>query len=309
MVSAVPDPRASNARHRLTDVMAVALLAVLSGADDYPGIVEFGLDRAELLRGLLALPHGVPSVSTFRRVFAAVDPAAMGEVLGRWSPGLVQACRGKQIAVDGKALRRSVEHAWARDGHAPPGHGLVRRGRRVPGPVGRGREVERDRGRAQRSGPARPGGAIVTVDAPNTQRAIAARIVEAGGDYVMALKDNHPPLFDRVVRNVDDLILERFRRVGHTATDDADAGHGRPDRRRVYTTDPIEWLTGEQRASFAGAACRRRAAAGFFKPDWRSSVTAAFRRADRATGAAPVRARQASSPIVTSRTWNDGSTD
>ena len=95
-------------------------------------------------------------------------------------------------------------------------------------------------------------GAVVTVDALNTQRAIAAQIVEAGGDYVMALKDNHPTIFDRVVRNVDDLILERFEGVDHTATDDTDAGHGRVDRRRVWATAEIGWLTDEQRAEWAG---------------------------------------------------------
>jgi len=62
------------------------------------------------------LPHGIPSVSTFRRVFAAVDPAAMGEVLVRWSAELVKTCQGKQIAIDGKALRRSFEHAWEKMG-------------------------------------------------------------------------------------------------------------------------------------------------------------------------------------------------
>jgi hypothetical protein len=84
MFSEVIDPRARNARHRLGDILAIALLAMLAGADDYPGIVEFAADRLDLLSGLLSLPHGIPSVSTFRRVFAAIDPAAMGQVLGRW---------------------------------------------------------------------------------------------------------------------------------------------------------------------------------------------------------------------------------
>ena len=65
------------------------------------------------------------------------------------------------------------------------------------------------------------------------------------------LKDNHPLLFERVVRDVDDLILEEFRGVSHTATDDTDAGHGRVDRRRVWATDQIEWLTDGRRAEWA----------------------------------------------------------
>ena len=252
MFSAVPDPRAGNARHRLTDVLAIALLAVLSGADDYPGIVEFGLDRAELLGGLLALPHGVPSVSTFRRVFAAVDPAAMGEVLGRWSQALVRTCAGKQIAVDGKALRRSFEHAWAKMGMLHLVTAWC-----VEDSLCLGQSAVDEKSNEILAVPKVLGlldltGAVVTVDALNTQRAIAAQVVDAGGDYVMALKDNHPTLFDRVVRNVDDLILERFAGVAHTAADDTDAGHGRVDRRQVYATAEIDWLTAEQRAEWAG---------------------------------------------------------
>jgi hypothetical protein len=110
MFSTIDDPRASNARHRLVDIFAIALLAMLAGADDYPGIVEFALDRLELLSGLLALPHGIPSVSTFRRVFAAVDPAAMGEVLGRWSAELVKTCQGRSQAAGHAGRDRGGDH-------------------------------------------------------------------------------------------------------------------------------------------------------------------------------------------------------
>ena len=108
MFAPVIDPRAANARHRLVDILAIALLATLSGEDDYPGIVEYGHDRLAFLKQFMELPHGIPSISTFRRVFARLDPAGLGQVLQRWAEELVKSCRGKQIAIDGKALRRSV---------------------------------------------------------------------------------------------------------------------------------------------------------------------------------------------------------
>lgn len=251
MFSAVPDPRAANARHRLGDVLAIALLAVLAGADDYPGIVEFGRDRAAVLRGLLALPHGVPSVSTFRRVFAAVDPAGMGDVLGRWSAELVRTCAGKQIAVDGKTLRRSFEHAWRKMGLHLVTAWCVEDG------VCLGQQAVDEKSNEIVAVPRVLGlldlaGAVVTVDALNTQRAVAEQVVAAGGDYVMALKDNHPTLFARVARNVDDLVRDRFAGVPHTATDDTEAGHGRVERRQVWATDQLDWLTDGQRADWAG---------------------------------------------------------
>ena len=251
MFSTITDPRAANARHRLVDILTIALLAMLGGADDYPGIVEFGRDRIALLSGCLALPHGIPSVSTFRRVFAAIDPQAMGQVLGRWSAELVKTCQGKQIAIDGKALRRSFERAWKKMGLQMVTaycveDSLVLCQSAVEEKSNEITAVPKLLDMLDLNG------AVITVDALNTQKAIAKQIVDGGGDYVMALKDNHPNLFDRVVRNIADLILEKFAGVEHTVDDTTEGGHGRIDRRRVWATDQLDWLTAEQRAEWTG---------------------------------------------------------
>jgi hypothetical protein len=142
------DPRAANARHYLTDVLVIAILAVMCGLDDYPGIVEYGRDEHDWLKTFLSLPHGIPSVSTFRRVFAALKPAVLLKVLQRWSGQLSGVLAGKQIAIDGKTLRRSFEHAsWRRSLHVgqerpAPGDGLVRGGKPGPGPAGGGRKEQ-----------------------------------------------------------------------------------------------------------------------------------------------------------------------
>ena len=116
-IEAADDPRAANARHFLTDILVIAILAVMSGCDDYPGIVEFGRDQLDWLRTFLRLPRGIPSVSTFRRVFAALKPSVLAEVMRRWSVELAgPSLKDKQIAIDGKTLRRSFDHAWDKSG-------------------------------------------------------------------------------------------------------------------------------------------------------------------------------------------------
>ena len=93
-------------------------------------------------------------------------------------------------------------------------------------------------------------GAVVTVDAMGTQTDIAEQIVKAGlrraqssrGDYVMAVKDNHPTLAEAIKRNMDDLILEKFQGVEHAYHESTDAGHGRIDSRQVWATSNIDWL-------------------------------------------------------------------
>jgi hypothetical protein len=97
MFADLEDPRACNTRYRLVDVLAIALLATLAGADEYPGIVELGRDQFDFLKQFMVLPHGIPSLSTFRRVFARLDPEGLAKALRRWAGERIQTCRDKQI--------------------------------------------------------------------------------------------------------------------------------------------------------------------------------------------------------------------
>jgi len=84
--------------------------------------------------------------------------------------------------------------------------------------------------------------APVTMDAMGTQTQIAGQIIKAGGDYVMAVKGNHPTLADSVRTHLDEMILEKFQGVEHVYHETTDAGHGRIDTRRVWATGETKWL-------------------------------------------------------------------
>jgi predicted transposase YbfD/YdcC len=244
-IEKLDDPRAPNARHFLTDILVIALLAVMGGLDDYPGIVEYGRDELEWLKTFLPLPHGIPSVSTFRRVFAALKPAVLLGVMRRWGGELSGVLKGKQIAIDGKTLRRSFEHAWDKTGS---GLHLVTAWC-----------VEENLVLAQQAVDQKSNeitavpellkmldlkGAVVTGDAMNTQKDIAGQIVKGGGDYLLAVKGNHPTLEDSITRHLDEMILEKFKDVEHVYHETTEGGHGRIDKRRVWATGRIEWLKG-----------------------------------------------------------------
>jgi predicted transposase YbfD/YdcC len=89
-------------------------------------------------------------------------------------------------------------------------------------------------------------GATITVDALNTQKTIAQQIIKGGGDYLMAVKDNHPDLHDSIRRHLDEMILEKFDGVEHVYHESVDGGHGRIDTRRVWATQQIDWLGGRE---------------------------------------------------------------
>src|SRR3954447_24002365 len=102
----LPDPRVNRAKkHRLDDILAVTLCAVICGADSFEEIERFGEARQDWLKRFLALPNGIPSHDTLNRVLAALDPGAFAGCFGRWMAGVCDATGLRPIAVDGKAVR------------------------------------------------------------------------------------------------------------------------------------------------------------------------------------------------------------
>ncbi|MDB5319278.1 MAG: transposase family protein [Phycisphaerales bacterium] len=117
------DPRRHNVRHVFTDILTLAILAVICTADDWDDVVIWAKARHDWLKTFLALPNGIPSPDTFARVFARLDPDAFERCFIAWTSDLAKALGGggdgggggnDVVAIDGKTLRRSFGHAWDR---------------------------------------------------------------------------------------------------------------------------------------------------------------------------------------------------
>ena len=104
----LPDPRLDRNRlHLLTDILTIALCAVLCGANTWEQIAAYGVAKREWFARLLPLPNGIPSHDTFHRVLTALDPQAFAERFGRWMAAACESAGLIPIAVDGKSARRS----------------------------------------------------------------------------------------------------------------------------------------------------------------------------------------------------------
>src|SRR5689334_16199190 len=114
-LATVSDPRiARHRRHKLSDILAIAICAVLCGAESYPTIEDFGYEREEWLQQFLELPEGIPSHDTFNRVLQLLDPAAFQACFLRWMQAVAEVTAGEVVAIDGKVLRRSFEKGTAK---------------------------------------------------------------------------------------------------------------------------------------------------------------------------------------------------
>ncbi len=106
----LPDPRVERTKkHKLLDIIAIAMCGVLSGADNWVEIEEFGQIREAWLREFLELPNGIPSHDTFGRVFARLDADAFRRSFIDWVRAVHRLTAGQVVAIDGKTLRGSVD--------------------------------------------------------------------------------------------------------------------------------------------------------------------------------------------------------
>lgn len=238
----LPDPRAANVRHRLIDLLTMALCATLCGADGWDDYADFVEAKAEWFVGFLDLKHGTPSADTFRRVFSRLNPEAFERCFVNWMAAVVDLSQGKLLAIDGKSIRRSFEHAWDKIGMAHLVSAFVEHNGQTFAQLktqGKGGELA---GIKQLLGLIDLKGATVTIDAIGAQKTIAQQIIDAGGHYVLAVKDNQPTLHRAIQVELDDMIRDRFKDVPHDYHESVNPGHGRIETRRVWTTDQLDWL-------------------------------------------------------------------
>ena len=188
---AVLDPRAGNARHDLLELMFVALAAVLCGAEDCTDMAEFAQAKLGVLREVVKLAHGPPSHDTFSRVFRLLQPEPFEAAFAKFTAAFAGALRGV-VAIDGKALRGAYErgrkatplhlvNVWAAEARLVIGQRLA---------PGRNEVL----GAQQALALLRLDGCIVTADALHCRADTAQAILDAGADYALALKANHPTL-------------------------------------------------------------------------------------------------------------------
>jgi predicted transposase YbfD/YdcC len=236
------DPRVERTRkHTLEDMLTVTICAVICGAESWTDIEAFGEAKEPWFRTFLALPHGIPSHDTFGRVFAALDPDGFERCFQAWVADLAGTSAGKHIAIDGKAIRRSLDRAsgkacihlvsaWVCEDHAVFGQLAVDQKSNEITAIPKLVEMLNLKG------------ATVTIDAMGCQKEIAQQIQEKGGDYLLALKGNQGTLHEDVTLFLDDALARQFQGLKHDFWEQTEKGHGRIETRRVWCTEETAWL-------------------------------------------------------------------
>jgi predicted transposase YbfD/YdcC len=240
--SAIPDPRVQGrSDHLLLDIFAITILAVICGADGWDDIAVFGQSKQPWLSTFLELPAGIPSADTFRRVFSALHPDAFRRAFIGWAQDLVGTTEGKLVVLDGKTARRSFDRttgksalhlvsAWVRDNRLTLGQIATEAKSNEITAIPALLELLDLRG------------AIVSIDAMGTQKAIAQVIVDQDADYLLALKGNQGKLHAQVVAFFADAGPEQRADTAPIVHQTCDEAHGRREVRRVRISEDLSTI-------------------------------------------------------------------
>lgn len=248
----IPDQRVvTRSSHKLVDIIAIAILGILCGADGWVAIETYGKAKEEWLSTLLELPNGIPSHDTFGRVFSKLDPEILEANFQAWVKVIVKELGLEVIAIDGKNLKGSYDRekslksltmvsAWSSS------HRLVlaqvavdQKSNEITAIPVLLEQLDLQ-------------GSIITIDAMGTQTAIAKQITTAGADYILTLKGNHPSLAQEAQtwfgNNQEDSshseVLVREITI--------DAGHHRLEKRRFWQVSVEEVFSQAKISRWAG---------------------------------------------------------
>jgi len=244
----IPDPRVERTkRHLLVDILVIAICASICGAESWEEIAEFGRAKREWFAGFLALPNGVASHDTFRRVFLLLKAEEFERTFLEWVRSAVKLSKGAVVNLDGKELCGThskggkeglrLVSAWAAEQSV------------VLGQVRTSEKSNEITAIAELLEVLELAGAIVTIDAMGCQKAIAKQIQDQEADYVLALKGNQGNLHKDICDYFDWAERQKWQDITVSTAHTLEKGHGRIEERRVFATEDIDWIVEKQQWS------------------------------------------------------------
>jgi predicted transposase YbfD/YdcC len=243
----VEEPRElGKVRHKLIDIITIAICGVICGANNWTSIETFGKAKEEWLRSFLELPNGIPSHDTFNNVFRMLSATSLQECFIKWAQSLREVIGNEVVAIDGKRLKRSYDrksgkgaihmvNAWASENQMVLGQ--VKTEEKSNEITAIPELIKLLDIRA----------CTITIDAAGCQKNIARDIIVGGADYVLALKGNQGTLHQDVKDYFDYVSEKNFEGVEYQYFETLDAGHGRIETRRYWTVNDIKWLDNKEK--------------------------------------------------------------
>jgi predicted transposase YbfD/YdcC len=240
--SKLPDPRIErNKLHDLMDIIVLTICAVISGAEGWEDIADFGKNQLDWLRRYIPLKNGVPSHDCIAYVVSRLSPVGFQDCFISWTKSVTTQTEGDLICVDGKTARGSRD----RKNNKNPLHMVSAwsaSNRLVLGQEATDVKSNEITAIPKLLALLELKGCIVTIDAMGCQRDITKQIIDQGGDYALGLKGNQGTLHEAVDDYFTTAQAAEFKNVKYDYLEEIDKSHGRLESRRYWITDDLQTL-------------------------------------------------------------------
>jgi predicted transposase YbfD/YdcC len=235
------DPRIEkNRKHPLMNVIAIAILGMICGADNWVDIERYGKAKQSWLGTFLDLRNGIPSHDTFGRVFRWLDAEQFQACFIAWTQSLCQVTKGQLVAIDGKKLCGSQDKAHGREGIWLVS-AWASENRIVLGQAKVDDKSNEITAIPQLLAVLDIAGCVVTIDAMGSQTTIAQQIIDAQADYILPVKDNQGTLLEDIAMLFDGFEGENYTDVVYDTYKQVSAGHDRHEIRQCWVVTEPEY--------------------------------------------------------------------
>jgi predicted transposase YbfD/YdcC len=225
----------------LTEILTIALCAVIGGANSWVAVETFGKAKQAWFQRFLNLENGIPSHDTFGRVFALLNPLAFQNCFREWIAGVCERLGIRHVAIDGKRLAGSQDSglgvkaihlvsAWATEARLTLGQVAVDEKSNEITAIPKLLEM------------LEIVGALVTIDAMGCQKEIAAQIRERQADYVLAAKENQPHLYEDLERLFREALEQETLAANWDYHQSVEKNHGRDEVRLCWVLHDVDGI-------------------------------------------------------------------
>lgn len=238
--------QAVKVKHDLLEIIFITLVCTIAGCDDWQSIELFAKERIDWFKKHLELSNGIPSHDTLERVFRWINPKHFEKCFILWTTEIKGMQNRQSIAIDGKTARGSADNvigrsaihmvsAWASESNL------------ILGQVKTSEKSNEITAIPELLDLIMVKDNIITIDAMGTQKDIVEKIIFKKGDYVLALKENHPTLYADVKDYFEFAYKENFNEIDYKFHQTLGKGHGRIERRQYYLINDINWLDNKEK--------------------------------------------------------------
>lgn len=220
--------------HSLNNIIFITIAATLCGAETWEEIEDFGWVKFDWLSGILDMTNGVPSHDTFNRFFANMDPEEFEKHFTAWAQSIIKEADSEFVSIDGKTIRQASK--MSENGSIHIVSAWASRNELTLGQVKTDEKSNEITAIPKLLDALLLKGKIVSIDAMGCQKEIAKKIRDKEGDYILAVKGNHPTLYDEIISSFSLLNSTEF-------CPDVEADHGRVETRKYHLINNLKYIS------------------------------------------------------------------